>query len=123
MTLEKSAGSILFNHTFSCLVPQRLQIVCGVFQQLQQKLLENQEKKYTLFFFFPKVSSTGEARIIKESYIIIIIRRMTCFCKEQIWQRRDPDGIQVIMVCSAVSTCLTFHKCWGKLQGHPDVSI
>lgn len=85
------------------------------------KLLENQEK-YIQLFFFSKVSSTGEARIIKEFYIIIIIRRrMTCFCKEQIWRRRDPDRIQVIMVCSAVSTCLMFHKCWGKLQGHPDV--
>lgn len=93
------------------------------FSTTTAKIARESGKKIYTFFFFPKVSSTGEARIIKESYIIIIIRRMTCFCKEQIWQRRDPDGIQVIMVCSAVSTCLTFHKCWGKLQGHPDVSI
>ena len=95
------------------------------FSTTTAKIARESGKKHTTFFF-SKVYSTGEARIIKESYIkiiIIIIKRMTCFCKEQIWQRRDTDGIRVIMVCSAVSMSLTFQKCWGKLQGHPDVSI
>lgn len=112
VTLGKSAGSTLLNQTFSCHVLQRPQIVCGIFNNYSKRYCQRIRKKYTTCLFFSKVSSTGEARIIKESYIIIK-KEWSAF--EKHWG--VPNGIQVIVVCSAASVCLTFQMLSGTSWG------